>query len=208
MTDSTINDKYEFVEAPYGLCSNIMILNKAKISLSTMCLLIDRDGTLVEHVPYLIDFEKVSFIPEVIEVIRQANKDLIPVYIVSNQAGVSHGYFTELDLMDLNLKILDALDQNYNIFVDGVLCCTSHPLPKIAGNGNTCSCRKPEPGLLLAAIREAGVARMKTGILGDSDIDISAGVNAGLGYTWKMSTSNRAKVRESILSWMSGQPDE
>jgi len=200
--------EYYLRDAPVTICSKQIILINQKTISDTRCLLIDRDGTLVEHVPYLIDFEKVSFIPEVIEVLRQANRDFVPVYIVSNQAGVSHGYFTELDLVNLNLKILHALDQNYNVFVDGVLCCTSHPLPKVARNGNTCSCRKPEPGLLLAAIREAGVVRMRTGILGDSDIDVSAGVNAGLGYTWKMSTTNRAHVRDSILSWMSGQADE
>jgi D-glycero-D-manno-heptose 1,7-bisphosphate phosphatase len=200
--------EYYLRDAPVTICSKQIILINQKTISNTRCLLIDRDGTLVEHVPYLIDFEKVSFIPEVIEVLRQANRDFVPVYIVSNQAGVSHGYFTELDLVNLNLKILHALDQNYNVFVDGVLCCTSHPLPKVASNANTCSCRKPEPGLLLAAILEAGVVRLRTGILGDSDIDVSAGVNAGLGYTWKMSTTNRAQVRDSILSWMSGQADE
>ena len=139
--------------------------------------------------------------------IRQANRDFIPVFIVSNQAGVAHGYFTELDLMNLNLKILDFLGQKYDVYVDGVLCCISHPRPRIASNVNVCTCRKPEPGLLLAAIREAGVVRARTGILGDSDIDISAGMNAGLGYTWKMASTNRAQVRDSILNWMSGRPD-
>ena len=199
--------EYYLRTAPVTICSKQMIIRREKTISDSKCLLIDRDGTLVEHVPYLIDFEKVSFILEIIDVIRQANKDLIPVFIVSNQAGVAHGYFTEVELMNLNLNIVDALDQNHDVYVDGVLCCTSHPSPKIASNGNVCSCRKPGPGLLLAAIREAGVSNIKTGILGDSDIDISAGVNAGLGYTWKVSKSNRAQVRDSILNWMSGKSD-
>lgn len=200
--------KYDLKEQPSGICSSHIILRSERNTMNSKCLLIDRDGTLIEHIPYLIKFEKVFFIAEVVEVIRRANKELIPVFIVSNQAGVAHGYFTELDLMNLNLEILNALNRIHEVYVDGILCCTSHPAPKIVSNARVCSCRKPEPGLLLAAIGEAGVVREKTGILGDSDSDVSAGVNAKLGYTWKMSTTNRAQVKDSITNWMSGESEQ
>jgi len=206
MDDSFFDRTYEYVEAPSTLCSNLVILKRERSVLNARCLLIDRDGTLIEHFPYLIDFRSVSFIPEVIELILFANQNSVPVFVVSNQAGVAHGYFGELDTILLNSQILGSLFQEYGAYIDGVFCCVSHPDPKGLRLGSKCKCRKPEPGLLSAAIRECGVIPTMAGMLGDADSDVSAGLNAGLKYTWRMSEENRVQVCSDIQSWMSGEP--
>ena len=196
------NQTYQLWNAPSSMCASTLILRSRKESVGSKCLLIDRDGTLVEHIPYLIHPSDVVFIPEAIEVIRVANSKAIPVYVVTNQAGVNHGFFNEKQLSEMNFKILRALLDDHQVYVDGIFWCISHPNPKNERKGQLCDCRKPQPGLLLEAMQEAGLDSNFTGMLGDSESDISAAINAGLKYTWLVSETNREQVKESVINWL------
>jgi len=203
MIEIPANAIYEVVKSPKAICSTNAILRKDRSSSTKKCLLIDRDGTLIEHIPYLNHFSKVKFVPEIVQIVICANSNSIPVYIVSNQAGVAHGLFSESDLMTLNLQILNFLLVTHKAFVDGVLCCVSHPKPKGPAKGIVCNCRKPKPGLLLAAISECGSSPSLAGMLGDVESDIAAGLSAGLKYTWNVSKISRSRVLTEVKNWMS-----
>ena len=204
---SLFEQLYECIEAPASLCSNLVIVNRTRSNSYRKCLLVDRDGTLIEYSPYLIDFLQVRLVSEIVEVIKFANEIQIPVYIVSNQAGVAHGYFTELELLSLNSQILRLMYQDYGAYVDGVFCCTSHPKPNNGGIGKLCKCRKPEPGLLNAAINQSEAQPLMAGLLGDTDSDVTAALNAGLKYTWLVTPTNRCQVKNSVMDWLSGGPE-
>lgn len=193
---------YQLRQASASMCASTLILRTQKESAGSKCLLIDRDGTLVEHIPYLIDPSDIVFIREAIEIIRAANLNSIPVYVVTNQAGVSHGFFDEMQLSQLNFEMLKALLDDHQVYVDGIFWCISHPNPKNERNGVLCDCRKPQPGLLFEAMQEAGLDSNATGMLGDSESDISAAINAGLKYTWLVSETNREQVKESVINWL------
>jgi D,D-heptose 1,7-bisphosphate phosphatase len=194
---------YLLRDAPSSMCASKLILRSQKGPITSKCLLIDRDGTLVEHIPYLINPSDVVFIKEVIEMIRVANSKAIPVYIVTNQAGVNHGFFDEIQLAELNFEILNDLLDDHQVYVDGIFWCISHPTPKNKRKGQLCDCRKPHPGLLLEAMQEARIDSNVTGMVGDSESDISAAINAGLKYTWLVSKTNREQVKESVINWLS-----
>ena len=149
------------------------------------------------------DYSKVIFIQEILEIIKFANLKSIPIYIVTNQAGVAHGYFDEDSLINFSIGLLDSLYEMYGIYVDGLYYCKSHPEPKSGGIGKICKCRKPAPGLLSAAIIDSGGVQDKVGIVGDSDLDVAAGINAGLKYNWLVSETNRAAIQNEVLNWMS-----
>jgi D-glycero-D-manno-heptose 1,7-bisphosphate phosphatase len=196
---------YELLHTTDELCAQYFISRIQKASDSKSCILMDRDGTILEPVPYLNELSRVKYIPEVIEIARLANKNSIPLYIVTNQAGVAHGYFTEEELIEFNLKLLQDIFFKFGVYFDGLIYCPSHPQPANLEAANECNCRKPYPGMIFRAISESGVQISNTGMLGDSESDYQAAVNAGLAYYWRVNAENRQKIKVDLFEWISGR---
>jgi D-glycero-D-manno-heptose 1,7-bisphosphate phosphatase len=194
---------YELLDTTHGLCAKYFISRIQKVSDSKSCILMDRDGTILEPVPYLNELSNVKYIPEIIEIARLANKHSIPLYIVTNQAGVAHGYFTEEELIEFNLKLLQDIHFKFGVYFDGLIYCPSHPQPANLEAAYECNCRKPYPGMIFRAISESGVQISNTGMLGDSESDHQAAINAGLTYYWGINTENRQKIKVDLFEWIS-----
>jgi histidinol-phosphate phosphatase family protein len=194
---------YQLSESTQELCAKYFISRIQKVPHPKNCILMDRDGTILELVPYLNELSSVKFIPEVIEIARSANKHSIPLYIVTNQAGVAHGYFTEKELIEFNLKLLQDIFFKFGVFFDGLIYCPSHPQPANLAVAHECNCRKPDPGMIFKAISESGVQIADIGMLGDSESDHQAAINAGLTYYWGVNTENRPKIKVDLLEWIS-----
>ena len=139
---------------------------------------LDRDGTIIEDTGYPHERHQVRFLPGAAEAIRILNERGFAVVIVTNQAGVARGYFTEETLKDINGYISDCLARD-GAHVDRVYYCPHHldgivPQYKVA-----CDCRKPEPGLILRAAAECGIDLAKSVVIGDMPHDVEAGRRAG-----------------------------
>jgi histidinol-phosphate phosphatase family protein len=128
---------------------------------------VDKDGTLVENLPYNVDPERISLTRNAAEAIREIAAGGYRVIIVSNQPGAALGLFPEEDLRRVEKRLRELLPA-----LDGFYYCPHAPQ---AG----CGCRKPAPGMLERAAREQDVELSGSWMIGDILDDIEAGRRAG-----------------------------
>ncbi len=141
-----------------------------------MGVFLDRDGTLNVERDHLYRREDWEWIPGAVEAIRGFNRLGAGVFVVTNQAGIARGLYTCRDV-DILHRHIDTLLQGEGAHIDGYYYCPHHPC---YGKRKTCSCRKPEVGLLLKACREHGINAEQSFMVGDRESDAVAGSAAGM----------------------------
>ena len=141
-------------------------------------LFLDRDGTIIEHVPYLHKPEQVVLLPGAAETIELANKLAIPVILVTNQSGVGRGYYNWDDFSNVQNNIYKKLRQT-DAWIDVILACPFHSEASGVFKQLDHPFRKPNPGMLFRAKELLSLDLKHSWIGGDSAIDISAGKSAG-----------------------------
>jgi D-glycero-D-manno-heptose 1,7-bisphosphate phosphatase len=129
---------------------------------------VDKDGTLVENVPYNVDPGRISLTPGAEEAVAALARRGYRVIVVSNQPGAALGLFPEDKLQGVAERLRELLDGA----LAGFYYCPHHPK---AG----CECRKPAAGMLLRAAREQGVDLSRSWMVGDILDDVEAGRRAG-----------------------------
>jgi D-glycero-D-manno-heptose 1,7-bisphosphate phosphatase len=135
---------------------------------------LDRDGVINRKAPgdgYITRWEEMEFLPDVAQTIALLNRAGFRVIVVTNQRCVAKGLVTMREVDWIHRRMCDVL-ADAGAIVDAVYYCPHELEPP-------CSCRKPQPGLLLKAGREHGIALNESWMIGDSDADIDAGRNAG-----------------------------
>lgn len=135
---------------------------------------LDRDGVINERAAegsYITKWEQFHVLPGVAESVALLNRAGFCVIVVTNQRCVAKGLMTTTELEILHERMLALLAES-GASIDGVYYCP-HELDA------ACSCRKPRPGMLLDAARSNGIDVSSSWMIGDSDIDIEAGRNAG-----------------------------
>lgn len=139
---------------------------------------IDKDGTLIRNVPYNADPDKILLERGAVEGLRMLQERGYALIVVSNQAGIAHGYFREDEMQPVIAKVKQLLGEA-GITLDGFYYCPHHPAGKIAQYARTCSCRKPLPGMLLQAAEELDIFLPESWMIGDILNDVEAGNRAG-----------------------------
>lgn len=132
---------------------------------------LDRDGTIAEDVNFCCRVDDFRLLPGVPEALRLLTQHGYKLIVVSNQSGVARGYLTEEDLQQINDHMQGQLNES-GVGLEGVYCC-------IHGPDDDCDCRKPKPGLLVAAAAQHDIDLSKSYMVGDSARDIAAGQAAG-----------------------------
>lgn len=133
--------------------------------------MLDRDGTVCKHVPYLSSPDRFELLPTVAEGIQALETAGVPRIVVTNQSGIGRGYFERADAERVNDAMRRALDYA-GTSIDDVYLCPHHP-------ADDCDCRKPEPGMLRAAARDHDIALPSSYVVGDRESDIGAGNRVG-----------------------------
>ena len=129
--------------------------------------LLDRDGTLVEDVPYNADPGRVVPVPGAGAALARLRAAGVPLALVSNQSGVARGLMTLEEVAAVNQRVEDLLGP-----VGPWLVCPHGP-------DEGCACRKPAPGLVLAAAAALGVDPAECVMIGDIGADVEAARAAG-----------------------------
>jgi histidinol-phosphate phosphatase family protein len=139
---------------------------------------LDRDGTIIEDVPYIRDPGKVALIPGAAEAIRRLNARGIVVIVLTNQSGLSRGYFTEEELDAVNSRMIALLEEK-GARVDRIYYCPHLPAELLPPGEEPCDCRKPGTGLVERARRELEIDPGRSYFFGDRRTDVELGENAG-----------------------------
>ncbi len=101
------------------------------------------------------------------------------VFVVTNQAGIAHGYYDERAVRRLHRYMNDEiLEQGARI--DDFRYCPHHPEGSVPAFAKSCFCRKPRPGMILSLLRDWPVITAGSVMFGDKQSDIEAAEAAGL----------------------------
>jgi D-glycero-D-manno-heptose 1,7-bisphosphate phosphatase len=140
---------------------------------------LDKDGTLINNVPYNVD-------PELIALSDGSGIGLSKLYragfqlvVVSNQSGVARGYFPESALVMVEERLRDLLLKEANATLAGFYYCPHYPQGSVEKYAITCECRKPNPGMLIQAAQDLNIDLSQSWLIGDILDDIEAGRRAG-----------------------------
>jgi D-glycero-D-manno-heptose 1,7-bisphosphate phosphatase len=134
---------------------------------------IDRDGTLTQEVGYVNHPKRLQLLPRSAEAIRRLNAAGVPAVVITNQAGVARGYFSQDVLQATSDALVEQL-QSAGAQLDGIYVCTHHPTEGQPPFRAQCDCRKPKPGLLLRAAKELGLDLGASTVIGDRPSDLVA----------------------------------
>ncbi|HET6528303.1 MAG TPA: HAD family hydrolase [Balneolaceae bacterium] len=141
---------------------------------------IDKDGTLIEDVPYNVNPSLIELMPGVGESLKLLQDEDYKIVVISNQSGVARGLFEEEKLKGVESELEHQLDA-YRVALNGFYYCPH--LPEAEGDVEEytvdCNCRKPKAGLLLKAARELNVDLASSWMIGDILNDVEAGNRAG-----------------------------
>jgi D,D-heptose 1,7-bisphosphate phosphatase len=139
---------------------------------------LDRDGTITEDKDYTYKIEDLEFIDSAILGLERMQNMRYKLIIVTNQAGIAKGKFTEEDYFAFRNEMHRRLKEN-KIIINAEYFCPHHPKGKIEKYKINCNCRKPKSGMLEQAAKDFNLDLKKCFMIGDAPSDILAGKNAG-----------------------------
>lgn len=137
-------------------------------------LFLDRDGVINIDKRHLYLKEEFVFTPGIFDLCKKYLEAGYIILVITNQAGIAKGLFTKEDFLKLTDWMIGQFLNN-GVIISKVYYCPHHP--DITG---FCECRKPNPGMILQAIKEFNLDISECVLIGDMESDIEAGRNAGI----------------------------
>lgn len=137
----------------------------------TPALFFDRDGTLIVEKDYLSDPDQVDLEAGAVEALHRLSRLGMPIVGVTNQSGIGRGYFSEAAAHAVNRRVSDLLAQG-GVRIAAWYLCPHAP-------DQTCTCRKPLPGMALSAARDLDLDLTRSFVVGDKRSDVEMAVNFG-----------------------------
>jgi len=152
---------------------------------------IDRDGTIIEDRDYCSDPRDVNIFPGTPEALRRLKSNGFKLIIVTNQSGIGRGLLTLEQYRTVEAEVLRQLGAG---LIDATYFCPDLP-------GQQCSCRKPAPGMIIEATREHQIDLSSSFVVGDKEVDIECGHNAGV-RSIRVKTGPYRDVADSKADWI------
>lgn len=142
-------------------------------------LFLDRDGVINVDYAYVFEEEKFHFIEGIFELVAKANKLGYEVIIITNQAGIGRGFYTEEDFHRLTEWMCEKFEEK-GARIDGIYFCPDHPEHGLGKYKKESFFRKPQPGMILKAAEDFKIDLKNSILVGDKVSDCEAGKNAGI----------------------------
>ena len=146
---------------------------------SKAALMLDRDGVINMDFGYVHNMSKFEWIKSAKETIKMANDLGILVIVITNQAGIARGFYTESHFRFFTQEINDRLI-DFGAHIDETYYCPHHPSEGIESYKQNCKCRKPKNGLLEKAIFDWKLDKQKCFLIGDKETDMIAARKSGI----------------------------
>jgi D-glycero-D-manno-heptose 1,7-bisphosphate phosphatase len=147
--------------------------------MSNAAVFLDKDGTLIHNVPYNVDPNRIVLCEGVRPGLKQLSRAGFLLIVVSNQSGVARGLFPESAISAVEIRLQEMLHVEADVSLSGFYYCPHHPEGIVQQYAIACSCRKPNPGLLLQAAKDLDINLKDSWLIGDILDDIEAGRQAG-----------------------------
>jgi D-glycero-D-manno-heptose 1,7-bisphosphate phosphatase len=143
--------------------------------MSIKTIFLDRDGVINKEINYLHKIDDFEFIDGVFETCQYLISLDYQIIVITNQSGISRGYYTEKDFQIITEWMIAEFQKNDIIILD-IFHCPHLP------NSN-CNCRKPKPGMLLDAKYKHNIDMQNSWLIGDKEVDIIAANSSGITNT-------------------------
>lgn len=135
---------------------------------------LDRDGVINRYpgdTKYVTSWEEFRFLPNAKKAIALLTGKKYSIFVISNQAGVSKGIYSQDTLNDITSRMLKALEKS-GAKIDSVYYCTHR-------DKDHCSCRKPKAGLIKLAVKDKKIDLKNSFFIGDTIRDVHTAKSAG-----------------------------
>ncbi len=154
--------------------------------MSSKAVFLDRDGTINVDYGYLYKPSDLRFIDGAVEAMRILSDNGYKIVIITNQSGIGRGYFTEAQYQEFSDE-LSAQLRDSGVEITATMMCPHSPEQK-------CSCRKPNPTMVLEAMNLYDIAAEGSYMFGDKPSDVECGEAAGV-------TSCLITENQDLLYW-------
>ena len=155
--------------------------------MSRPALFLDRDGVINVDYGYVHRPEEFEFVEGIFDLVAVANKAGYLVVVVTNQAGIGRGYYTEAQFHALTAWMKTQFNE-HGAIIDAVYFCPCHPEHGIGAYRRESEFRKPASGMLLQAQSELDIEMAHSILIGDKPSDMAAGRAAGVGTLLHLSS--------------------
>lgn len=149
------------------------IMNKAAF--------LDRDGVINIDLGYVYSKEKIIFNRGIFSFLKFLIKHNFKIFVVTNQSGISKGFYTEKQFWELT-EWIDLALLSRGIEITKTYCAPYDPVRDFQSVKYDSYDRKPNPGMILKAQKEFGIDLANSILIGDKISDVQAGISAGVGF--------------------------
>lgn len=146
--------------------------------ISRPAVFLDKDGTVIEDVPYNVDPSLMRFTSGAAEGLSVLHRSGYLLIVITNQSGVARGLFGEESLREVEQQLKDMLAE-INVPLTGFYYCPHHPDGIVPAYAIQCACRKPAHELVMRAAHDHRVDLACSWFVGDNLNDVEAGRRAG-----------------------------
>lgn len=143
-------------------------------------LFLDRDGVVNVERNYVHTAAETAWVPGIFDLVRQARAEGFLPVVVTNQAGIARGFYDEATFLEYT-RWMHAVFAERGAPLLATFYCPHHPEAGIGEYRRECACRKPAPGMILAAAAAFQIDLRASTLIGDKPSDIEAAAAAGVG---------------------------
>lgn len=158
-------------------------------------LFIDRDGVINKEKDYVFRINDFEFIDNIFEPLRLFQENGYLIIVITNQAGIGRGFYTENDFGELTKWMVKEFDKR-GVKITDVFFDPTHPVYGKGVYKKESNNRKPNPGMIIQAADKYGIDLSKSILVGDKLSDAEAGRRAGIDSIFLVSTGHQVKENE------------
>ena len=171
----------------------------AAASAPRSALFLDRDGVINANHGYVHSADNTEWLPGIFELVAQAQLQGMVVIVVTNQAGIGRGYYSEDEFLAYTAWMHAQFAQRGTPLL-ATFWCPHHPEEGIGAYRVACDCRKPQPGMLADAAARFGLEMPACWMIGDKPSDIAAATAAGVGHRHLLEHPNNLQAITQSLA--------
>ena len=162
-------------------------------------LFLDRDGVIIVDHGYVCQPKDIEFVNGVFELVAEAKQAGFTVVVITNQAGIGRGFYSETDFHTLMSWMKDQFVERGGQ-IDAVYFCPYHPEHGVGHYKKDADCRKPKPGMILKAAHDLKLDLEHSLLIGDKISDVEAGMAAGVGNNLLLNSESQDLSDVTTLS--------